>query len=147
MKLIAILVLFIFSLKASGQIKNVYCEYHIISLQYKRDTIIFQFPQVITAKELGRTPIIPLYPFSKNEYGVNLELLISKVGLKEELIVGKCFYVKEGDLWKEIFKSANLQNDLIKANPCELKKNRDWISGNEGAQDFNFSYMQMLYDY
>lgn len=152
MKILTIFVLSICSFSAVCQIKNVYCEYHITNFQYKNDTIRFSFPAVFTLKELGCTPIEYLGPFGKNEYGVKLELLKSNVGLNDELILGKCFYIKEGDSWKEIYKSANLQTDIFKGNPCEHLNDRGWVRGSEannsGEKDsFSFSYMQIIYAY
>ena len=148
MKTIIIGVLcFCFS-RAVCQIKNVFCEYHIISIVDKKDTIKLQFPQIINLKQLGTTEIIPILTNSQNIYGIKLELLKSKVGLEDDLILGKCFYIKEGDAWKEIYKSAALQQDIIKANPSNLKTEHNWMRGSEGYGDFfNFTYMQLIYSY
>jgi hypothetical protein len=148
MKTIFIFILGFFSLKAVSQNKNIYFEHHITYLQYKNDTINLEFPKVITLKEFGCTPITHLGYFGKNQYGVKLEILKSNVGLKEEFILAKCFYIKEGDIWKEIFKSASLQREVIFREPREVSNDKDWSRGSEGGNnEFNFTYMQLLFSY
>ena len=136
------------SLEAICQIKKVYGECHIISLIYKKDTIRFEFPQIITIKQFGSTPIIPLWTYSKNNYGVKFELIKTNVGLENDIILAKCFYIKDGDSWKEIYKSANLQQGIFIVNPCDFTKDADWTKGGEGGgEDFYFYYMQIIYAY
>ena len=152
MKATIAFILCICSLEAVCKNKNVYLEYHIISLQYKKDTIKFNYPQVITLKELGCTPIINLGISTDNEYGVRLELLKSNIGLQDDIILAKCFFIKNGDSWKEIYKSASLQQNTIKVQPSDLSNKRDWNRGGETGQygeanGFEFSYMEILYTY
>ena len=131
MRMIMTTFFFMFSLNSICQSNKVYCEYHVISLQYKTDTIKFDFPKVILVKEFGSTPL---------------------VYLGDEIILGKCFYIKEADSWKEIYKSASLQDKVIRGRPGELSNEHEWIRGSEGSEygkekSFDFSYMVILYIY
>ena len=146
MKIIIIFCLFYFSnLNVFSQDNCTSFEFHLIGLQYKQDTLTFDFPIVINVGIYDSTNFRRIYGNTKNEYAIKYQILKTDVALKDEFVFSKCFYIKEGDKWKEIYKSVRLINMEGEGIFAKSRKGENWLKGGESSGDgFSYKYMERM---
>ena len=73
-------------------------------LKYKKDSVQFQQPKMISVSTSGCTDIFSLGKSRRYEFGMRVEILASQLTGVEKFLVGKIYYVKSGTEWKEVMK-------------------------------------------
>lgn len=90
-------------LSLNAQTKSVLTEIHLSEFAYQGDTLKFSSPKTISVNKLGMSEITSIGIIKNQEFAIQLESLLSLLGLEERLVVGKIFYKKENDKWVKLF--------------------------------------------
>lgn len=147
MKYISAVIFLLFFINSSGQSNKIYGEVHVESFIYKSDTFDFKIPKVIKFNRIGKTPIVILGTLKQNEFAVQFEILKSSIGHSEYYMLGKVFFIKQSNEWKEI---TRFDYNEIYFNdgplPSEIPNIKQGIYGAEESESgFEFGSWYVFY--
>src|SRR5688500_8522911 len=105
-----------------GQTPRFMIDLEVGYLRFKNDSIQFQKPKTISVSTSGCTEILSLGTSRRYEFGIRLEILVSKLTGEEKLLVGKAYYVRSNNQWKEIMK---IEHQVYEFRPIALREQTD----------------------
>ncbi len=139
---------FIFILVASfsfGQSSNYLVDIRVQYLQYKKDSVKFDKPKSIVIETPSCTEIFSLGRSKTYEFGMRVEILPSRLTGKPGYVIGKVYYVKEGNQWKEILLFPHSDGQVRPLS--ERAKPNDYIFGAVSTSDPNYFEVRLNDDY
>lgn len=118
---------------AFSQTSNYLIDIRVSYLQYKNDSIKFEKPKSILIETPSCTEIFSLGRGKTYEFGMKIEILQSRLSGKPAYVIGKIYYVKEANKWKEILVFAHSEGQV---NPiADRAKHDDSIFGAVSTSD------------
>lgn len=127
---------------ASGQ--EYLIDLRIQKILYKGDSLVYEIPKTFESTTTQVTSIIEIGKIGDNRFGVQIELLRSKLGQEERTIAGRTYYSKRGQTsdWRKllttIYQKVNL-DDL--KNRVEKEEIRQKKIKEEGDEDLREMYL------
>jgi hypothetical protein len=129
------------SFAQSGYLVDIRVQY----LQYKNDSVKYAKPKSISIETSSCTDIFSLGRGRTYEFGMRVEILPSKLNGKPGFVIGKVYYIKEGNQWKEILL---FPHSLGEVKPItEKTKPDDYIFGTVSTSDPNYFEVRLNDDY
>ena len=119
-------------------------EIQINAFAYKGDTLKLAVPKEISLDKLGCSDIVSIGKIKSNEFAIQLETMISKLGQEEQLVVGKVFYRRKGTDWERLFEPEYYEE---KFNTHKNGKNNNeyefgYAGGSYGEDEFYIDYLE-----
>jgi hypothetical protein len=112
---------------AVGQTQKYMIDLEVGFLRFKNDSVHFQRPKTISISTSDCTEIFSLGKSHRYEFGIRLEILVSKLTGKEKYLVGKVYYVKDNNGWQEVMK---IEHQELEFRPVAQREKTDmFISG------------------
>jgi hypothetical protein len=129
-----------------GQSSNYLVDIRVEYLQYKKDSVKFDKLKSIVIETPSCTEIFSLGRSRLYEFGMRVEILPSRLIGKAGYVIGKVYYVKEGNQWKEILLFPHSENE-VKPIAQRPQKNNDYIFGAVSTSDPNYFEVRLNDDY
>src|SRR5215831_18423943 len=114
-------------------------------LQYKNDSVKYDKPKSISLQTSSCTDIFSLGRGKTYEFGMRVEILPSRLSGKPGYVIGKVYYIKEGNQWKEVLSFPHAPGEV---KPLAQKaKPDDYIFGAVSTSDPNYFEARLNDDY
>lgn len=106
----------------SGQTPKFMIDLEVGYLRFKNDSVQFPRPKTFSISTSGCTEIFSLGKSYRYEFGMRLELFVSKLTGENKYLVGKVYYVKNNNQWQEIMK---IEHRELEVRPIAQREKTD----------------------
>jgi hypothetical protein len=108
MKKMLLIAGFLFSItNALAQTETLLAEFWVESFSYGKDTVRLKPSLLITVKGNSCSQIISIGKVGNTEFGMQVEVLQSKLGNVPHFIVGKAYFIKQAGKWRNMYEGGH----------------------------------------
>jgi len=128
---------------AFGQNMKFAIDLEVGYLRFKNDSVQFKTPKNFSITTSGCSEIFSLGKSRQYEFGMRVEILVSKITGDEKCLVGKVYYVKNDNQWQEIMK---IEHRELEVRPFAQRERTDMFIMGGGSIDYPDAFDVRLND-